>query len=856
MAHSDTSCEFGDSLIARQLLTSAQLSECTQQWQHSMEQGRPVPIHQLLVEGVGLSMEVVARHLVDAKLFLVSCSDCGRGRVAGDPSAVFCDGCTGSFEIFEDWPSQAPTMDHLTWACGAENLQPAAPALGSQEIGGRVGRYEILGFLGRGGMGEVYLARDPAFQRSVALKVLRLEHTQGQVVLQRFTREGRLLSMVQHPNLVSVLDLDPDGDPPFLVMEYVDGETFGRFLSDDYQQEQGLDIVLMAARGVAAMHRVGIIHRDLKPANILIDKLGVARVTDFGLAKRVDGQTLLTQTGLTLGTPSYMPPEQISGDTEDVGSQSDVYALGVLLYRVLTGRLPFDERRVMELFARVIKEDVPAPRLRRPEISLALNRVCLKATRVDPQKRYHDAGEFVDALQAALDAPDSTRWIMPQLRITRRSLRNAVASLGVIGLMSLCAGAFLLAGKAPLALPSAGEPGQLVEILGGSSSRPAVRRSQSRVVWHVAHGLGQGVRVTGSAAGVVVLHGKAAEWVGGFRLTDGRSLWPAGEWKPARGIKQVGVIGDRVYLTYTGSEAIVLEAATGKLSWRLPDRHRDRLGRREPYSTLLGQEAVYLSYRHGFAALREDGSARWWSRNRGKPIAVDERNGYLAVLLNHGGLEIFDGRTGREIRYRQMLQPLPWVAMYLRFDPTSQLIVASRGEWLTASRWRDGSERYQWRIRVPMETPILEVDKHSVYITGGGRSGDAFTAYDLRDGRAWFRAPRPACTVWLRDAAFVVRKAPQGDELELVRVAEGRTASWQLGLELPGQPRQLVAAGELGLVLLVGDNLVGIDPVRQRVSWQHDPIRLQGDGVQLYWPGGRRVLLVDENQIRLIEWGR
>jgi len=260
----------------------------------------------------------------------------------------------------------------------------------------RFGPYVIEGELGRGGAGIVLRARHEDLKRPVALKVLKDAAQAHPRLLERFQREATAAAKLRHPNIVVVHDAGRIDGIPFLAMELVEGGT----LADrKISRRDAVALLAKVADAVQHAHELGIVHRDLKPANILIDSAGEPRVADFGLA-HLAHETRLTRTGASVGTPVYMSPEQVRG--ADVGPRSDIYGLGVILYQLLTGRVPFDGSRIEEVYRKILVEDPPRPRRLAPDLPEDLETVCLKAIEKHPRRRY----ETADGLAA-----DLRRWL-------------------------------------------------------------------------------------------------------------------------------------------------------------------------------------------------------------------------------------------------------------------------------------------------------------------------------------------------------------------------------------------------------------------------------------------------------------
>jgi serine/threonine protein kinase len=212
-------------------------------------------------------------------------------------------------------------------------------------LSGRLGRYEILRRLGQGGMGTVYLAQDTQQDREVALKVPRLDRGPSAQVRERFLREAKAAATLDHPNICSVYDAGEIDGVLFATMAFIDGRPLTELIRAGKRLPERAVAVLVRklARALAAAHEKGVVHRDLKPANVLLTLQNEPVITDFGLALRLgQEEARLTGEGAVLGTPAYMPPEQVNGETAAMGPACDIYSLGVLLYELLTGRLPFE----------------------------------------------------------------------------------------------------------------------------------------------------------------------------------------------------------------------------------------------------------------------------------------------------------------------------------------------------------------------------------------------------------------------------------------------------------------------------------------------------------------------------------
>jgi class 3 adenylate cyclase len=283
--------------------------------------------------------------------------------------------------------------------------EPAAPA----DLGEEFGRYRILKKLGRGGMGTVYLALDTQLDRPVALKVPHFGAELGRHVLERFYREARAAALLHHPNICPVYDVGEVGGVPYLTMAYIEGQTLLEWAVQ--RAPMPLRLAALVVRQVALAledaHAHGIIHRDLKPSNIMMNRRQEPVVMDFGLARRVNtGDARLTREGVLLGTPAYMSPEQLNEDHDALGPASDVYSLGVILYELLTGRLPFDGP-VASVCAQIIADEPRPPAQLRTDLDPALETVCLRALAKEPAARFTGMAQFAEALGNYLSSADT-----------------------------------------------------------------------------------------------------------------------------------------------------------------------------------------------------------------------------------------------------------------------------------------------------------------------------------------------------------------------------------------------------------------------------------------------------------------
>ncbi len=317
----------------------------------------------------------------------------------------------------------------------------------------RVGDYELLSELARGGMGVVYLARQVSLDRRVAVKLLLPGFVASPARLARFRSEATLAARLRHPNIVAIHDVGEHEGAPFFSMDYVEGRDLGRLVRDQgVGARQAAGLVRGVARAIQYAHERGVLHRDLKPSNVLVTPEGEPWVTDFGLAKPLDPESDLTLSGEILGSPSFMSPEQASGRKRQIDVRSDVYGLGGLLYYTLTGRPPFVGDSVSDTLRRVVAGDLVPPSVLRPGIPLELGIVAMRCLARDPRHRYASAGEVAEDLDRFLrGVPILARaphrgerlWRWARREPTLAALLGTALLLGVV----VVGGALLLASQ-------------------------------------------------------------------------------------------------------------------------------------------------------------------------------------------------------------------------------------------------------------------------------------------------------------------------------------------------------------------------------------------------------------------------
>jgi len=297
------------------------------------------------------------------------------------------------------------------------------------------GKFQVIEELGRGGMGIVYKAEDTRLKRTVALKFLPPELTRDKDAKDRFIQEAQAASALDHANICTIHEIDETEDgQTFICMAYYEGGTLkDKIKKAPLETQEALDITIQVAQGLSKVHKQGILHRDIKPANIMITSDGAAKIVDFGLAK-LAGQARLTRTGTTMGTVVYMSPEQTRGD--EVDQRTDIWSLGVMLYEMLSGQLPFKgEHEQAVVYSILNKEPKPVTALRK-QLPAALEQIISKALSKDPQSRYSEMSEFLKDLQQVQKTPE-TVTLPPVAVRARPRLRKWVASPILWGLISV-----------------------------------------------------------------------------------------------------------------------------------------------------------------------------------------------------------------------------------------------------------------------------------------------------------------------------------------------------------------------------------------------------------------------------------
>jgi eukaryotic-like serine/threonine-protein kinase len=387
-----------------------------------------------------------------------------------DPSAT-CDLHTET-RLDADPASEEPNPGTTTETKDDEatdDLQPAGPdatgghdRIGSTQPGGgnsatapltggmpKIPGYELLEKLGQGGMGVVYKARQVGLNRLVAVKMIRGGEQARPEQFVRFRVEAEAVARLRHPNIIQVHDIGAVDELPFVSLELLDGGDLADRLAGSPQPGRAAaELLVTLAQAIEVAHQAGIVHRDLKPTNILFTADGVPKITDFGLAKRLESDSNQTETGQIMGSPSYMAPEQARGHTKDVGPPADLYALGAIFYEMLTGRPPFKGETPIETIRQVTDDEVVPPSRLVPRVARDLETICLKCLNKEPQKRYPSAQALAEDLQRFLRGEPIKARPTPLLErvakwARRRPVAASVAGMGFSSFVGLTIGGAL-----------------------------------------------------------------------------------------------------------------------------------------------------------------------------------------------------------------------------------------------------------------------------------------------------------------------------------------------------------------------------------------------------------------------------
>lgn len=596
-----------------------------------------------------------------------SCPRCGT-RIQGAFLGKICPRC--ALEGAGSWEdSELP----------AESSTAADPSEGEGwKSGSRIGDYELIDILGRGGMAVVYLARQLSLDRLVALKTVAAPFAADAHGRERFRREARAVAQLEHPRIVSIHDIGTSAGSMYYTMDYIAGSDLGRVMRHrTFSLREAASLVQKVAEAVEHAHQRGVLHRDLKPGNILLDEANEPHVTDFGIALETDAGAGLTLTGDVLGTPPYMAPEALAGGHGKSGPASEVYALGAILFHLLTGRTPFTGTSASEILNLALTASPPSPRLLNPGIPRDLETICLKCLEKSPESRYASAGALADDLRRFLAGENIlARPILAPVRFARWARRRpapaALLLLLVVGALAATFAAIAFERSRERAVRAEAEAReQLFEAqLARAESLRGSRRSGQRT---------DALAALAAAAKIKVTPALRAAAIAALAQTDLRP----GERGPGR------PGGDLAFAFAPDLETSITEREAGLLEWRvgLQGTIKTRLDARDAgrvtSQSTFSPDGRFLLTRHA------DKAIRLWSVAEGRAIAAlpchppaepelvsdlawHPGSGEFALPRPGGGLTFYSPNEGHETRqWENALTP-----ELIRFSPNGALLAA------------------------------------------------------------------------------------------------------------------------------------------------------------------------------------
>ncbi|MBI3096789.1 MAG: PQQ-binding-like beta-propeller repeat protein [Planctomycetes bacterium] len=764
---------FGKTLVREGILTPEQVQGAIRSQAEMRSSGVAMRLGEVLVKQGHLTPEQVRHVLQLVGVVLLHCAKCGRNYNVRNWSPgrdVFCPTCS-----VELGPPLAKTLD----AHSTQHLHSATVIADRRDVRGTpFGRYRLLEKLGQGGMGIVWKAWDTQLKRVVALKQILAESASDAGRLERFLREARASARLRHPHIVAVHDVGEFQGQHYFTADCIAGQPLDSLLKKPMSVQKATSIVKQVAEALQYAHEQGIVHRDVKPANILVDGKGHPYITDFGLAKDVEGSTRegLTLSGALVGTPRYMSPEQASGQSERMGPPADQFSLGVVLYELLTGRPAFDGQSLRELLNAVSDQDPVPPTKVNPRLHRDIETICLKAIEKDPTRRYATIGDFAEDLDRYMNglipiaqAPSTVDRIV---RRARRQWRPLGACLAVL----LAAGSVWIFTRREVEEQQSSVRKQtLAEFLAAAQTREAQHDYEQAVK------LLDGARVVGTAdwtptldAEIARLRAAGAAWAWDEIFSKAEALEKAGEVVPA-------------YLAFRECEAKPPDAA-----------------RQERIAASLGQ------------CLKAHFGTELWSYvpradrvSQGFELTVCAGRVFAAWSRRLCALDL---RTGKELWTSEL--PIEYKSMGTVMAASPERVHVSYETGLMTFDAATGKLLWKTEKSALIATPVL------------GRGVIVVPLYEQKVRAYAADTGEVKWTIETQGNASVLAVVENdllvGDSAETLHVLDLETGAQRQNVVLPGPPRALALDGAHVCVSMAGGMVLGFDRSTWRKIWEFE----------------------------------